>query len=363
MTSPAPSRPRILWVDLVRTFASFGVIATHVAMEVVNHWGKRPIQTGDEAWWTTGVFYSYLWRSCLGVFFMISGYLLLSTQADTFAFLKKSLWKLLVPLAFWGTLYILWNGNLPENPIKLVKYIILSLATGKVEYHMWFLYAFLGVYLFVPILRIFIRTAQERDIWYFVAVWFLLVPVSSLIFQLTDDVFALMNFGAFSGFTGLFLLGYLLGRRTLDLKWTRLIWLLVPLWTAAQTWFLYSQTRALKAMQDQWFDTLSILVVPASVWAFLALKGWGERLQPALKESSRAPAIWEMLSRASFGIILIHVFVLETMYAGVNGFHLTPMDFHPAVSIPVVSVVGYVICFAIVYVVQKIPFARALLPA
>ena len=363
MTSSAPSRPRILWVDIIRTFASFGVIFTHVAMEVVNHWGKRPIQTGNEAWWTTGVFYSYMWRSVLGMFFMISGYLLLSTQGDTFAFLKKGLIKLLVPLAFWGALYILWNGNLPEDPLKLVKYIILSLATGKVEYHLWFLYAFVGVYLFVPILRIFIRTAEDRDIWYFVAVWFLLVPVSSLIFQLTGDVIALMNFGAFSGFIGLFLLGHLLGRRTLDRKWYLMAWLLVPLWTIFETWFMYSQTRALKAMQDQWFDTLSILVVPASILAFIALKGWGEHLQRSLKESSRAPAIWETLSRASFGIILIHVFVVEAMYIGIGGVHLAPMDFHPALAIPLVSIVAYLICFAIVYVVQKIPFLRAILPA
>lgn len=364
MTSPAPVRPRILWVDLIRAFSGFGVIFTHVTMEVVNFWGKRPIQTGDEGWWTTSVFYAYLARSALGLFFMLSGYLLLSKHSeDTFGFLKKSLWKLLVPLAFWGTVYILWRGNLPEHPIKLVKHILLSLATGKVEFHLWFLYAFVGLYLFVPILRIFLRAAHERDVWYYVAVWFLLVPVASLIFHLTNDAIALMNYAFFSGFIGYFLLGYLLGRLKLDPKWILLAALLIPLWAIAETYFQYSQTRAARSMQDQWFDTLTVMVIPYTVLCFIALKGWGERLQGSLKDSSRAPAVWEALSRASFGIILIHVFVVETIYTGVGGFHLAPTDFHPALSIPIISIFAYVICFAVVHVAQRIPFVRALLPS
>jgi surface polysaccharide O-acyltransferase-like enzyme len=363
MTSPAPSRPRILWVDIIRSVSAFGVIFTHVTMVIVNYWGKRPIQTGDEGWWTTGVFYAYLARSALGLFFMLSGYLLLSSQGETFTFLKKSLWKLLLPLAFWGTFYLIWNGNLPEDPIKLVKYILLSLATGKVEFHLWFLYAFIGLYLFVPILRIFLRTAQDRDVWYYVAVWFLLVPVSSLIFQLTGDVIALMNYASFSGFIGYFLLGYLLGRLKLDSKWILAAWILIPLWVAAETYFQYSQTRALKAMQDQWFDTLTVMVIPYTLIMFVALKGLGEHVQSRLSPTSRVPGFWEAQSRASYGIILIHVVVLQVMYAGINGFHLAPFDFHPALAVPVVSIVGYIVCFGIVYVVQKIPILRSIVPA
>ena len=362
MTSPAPSRPRILWVDIIRTLSGFGVLFTHVAMEIVNYWGKRPIQTGDEGWWITSVFYSFTWRVCLGLFFMLSGYLLLSKQSETFTFLRKSLWKLLVPLAFWGTFYLIWRGDLPEDPLKLVKQIILTLVTGKVEYHMWFLYPFIGIYLFVPIIRIFIRTAEDRDVWYWVGLWFLLVPVSTLFFQYTGDVIALMNFGAFSGFIGFFLLGHLLGRSTLDPKWALIAGLLVLPWTVGETYWLYSQTRALKAMQDQWFDTLSITMIPHTILVFIALKGWGERLQRSLKASSRVPAIWETLSRAGFGTILLHVFILENMYSGFGGIHLAPYDFHPALSVPIVSLVGYGIGLVVVLVVQKIPYVRAILP-
>jgi surface polysaccharide O-acyltransferase-like enzyme len=351
-------RQRILWVDIVRTVSAFGVIFTHVTMIIVNYWGKKPLLRGDEVWWTTSVFYAFLARSALGLFFMISGYLLLPSQTDTFTFLKKRLWKIIVPLVFWGTFYILWHSDYPQDPIKAVKYIISSLAEGNLEFHMWFMYTFVGLYLFVPILSIFIRNAKESDIWYYVAIWFLLGPIFSLIFWTSGHFLALTQFGYFSGFIGFFLLGYLLGHRDFDRKWIIAIWILLPLWAAAETYGMYRETHIEKYMGDQWFDTLTVHVAPYTALMFIALKGLGIRIQKQFRENSKAPAIWEALSRASLGIILIHVFVLEYMYKGIGNFHLAPYDFLPALSVPVVSIVCYLICLAIVNLIQRIPILR-----
>ncbi len=351
-------RPRVLWVDIVRAVSAFGVIFTHVTMIIVNYWDKKPLVRGDEVWWTTSVFYAFLARSALGLFFMVSGYLLLPSQTDTFTFLKKRLWKLLVPLAFWGTFYILWHGDYPQDAVKAFKFILSSLASGDVEFHLWFMYTFIGLYLFAPILSIFIKNAKESDIWYYVAVWFLLGPIFGFLYWMTGNFIALTQFGYFSGFIGFFLLGYLLGRRELDWKWILAIWLLLPLWAAAETWLMYRETKIEKLIADQWFDTLTVLVAPYTALMFIALKGMGVRVQQKLAATSKIPAIWESLSRASLGIILSHVVVLEYMYQGVGGFHLAPYDFHPALSVPIISIVSYVICFALVNLIQRIPVLR-----
>jgi surface polysaccharide O-acyltransferase-like enzyme len=363
MTQAALVRPRILWVDLARSVSSFGVILTHVTMLIVNHWDKKPLIRGNEIWWTTGVFYAFLSRFALGLFFMLSGYLLLTKQKDTFQFLKKGLWKLLIPLLFWGTFYLLWHGGLSEDPVKAVKSIIVSLMIGKVEFHLWFLYVFMAIYLFVPILRLFIRAGQDRDVWYYVLIWFLFVPVSSLIFQLTGYLVAVANYAYFSGFIGFFLLGYLLGRNPLDPKWTRVLWIVIPIWAALETAFVYHLTQVNKIMPDQWFDTLTIMVAPYTVLVFLGLKGLGESIQARVSTVSRLPTILEKMSHASFGIILIHVLVLECIYKGIGGIHLAPYDFHPLISVPIVSLVGYVFCFGLVFVMQKIPLLREIVPA
>jgi surface polysaccharide O-acyltransferase-like enzyme len=175
-------------------------------------------------------------------------------------------------------------------------------------------------------------------------------------------MFILSNYAYFSGFLGFFLLGYLLGRVRMDPKWILPIWLLIPVWAGLETLFMHSQTKALKVMPDQWFDTLTVLVAPYTVLMFLGLKGLGERIQAGLSESSKWPRIFEALSHASFGIILIHVVVLEYMYNGVGSFHLAPYDFHPALSVPIVSIVGYLICLGLVYILQKIPLVREIVP-
>ncbi|MBI5936018.1 MAG: acyltransferase family protein [Chloroflexi bacterium] len=355
--SPTP-RPRVLWVDIVRAVSAFGVVFTHVTMNIVYYWDKKPLVRGDEIWWTTGVFYAFLARSALGLFFMISGYLLLPTLADTFTFLKKRLWKLLLPLAFWGTFYYFWRGQVPEEPVKALKFILVSLLAGNVEFHLWFLYAFVGVYLFVPILSIFIRHAKESDIWYYAAIWFLVGPIFTQIFWRTEIYIALAQLGYFSGYTGFFLLGYLLGRRDLDRRWTLASWLLIPLWAAAETFAMRGEVRATKFMDDQWFEVLTVHVAPYTVVWFIALKGLGQRVQARLAERSRAPAVWEAMSRASLGVILVHIFILDIMYKGFGGLHLAPSDFHPALSVPIVSVVCYLISFALVYVIQRIPLAK-----
>lgn len=358
MTELTVPRQRVLWVDIVRAVSAFGVIFTHVTMIIVNYWDKKPLVRGDEVWWTTSVFYAFLARSALGLFFMISGYLLLPIATDTFTFLKKRLWKLLVPLAFWGTFYILWHGNLPTDPVKAVKLVLSSLLEGKVEFHLWFLYTFIGIYLFGPILSVFIRHAKESDVWYYVAVWFLLGPIFGFLYWMSGNFIALTQFGYFSGFIGFFLLGYLFGKRDFDRKWILAIWILLPLWAAAETYGMYRETRIEKFMRDQWFDTLTVHVAPYTVLMFIALKGWGVRIQQKLAAGSKIPAIWEALSRASLGIILIHVVILEYMYKGVGNFHLAPYDFHPALSVPIISILGYFLSFAIVYVIQRIPVLK-----
>jgi surface polysaccharide O-acyltransferase-like enzyme len=363
MTSSPSPRPRILWVDLVRAAAGFGVVFTHVTMVIVNYWDKKPLVRGDEIWWTTSVFYAFLARSALGLFFMVSGALLLPAKTDTVTFLKKRVWKLLIPLAFWGTFYLLWHGDLPEDPLKMAKAIIVALATGKLEFHLWFLYAFIGFYLFMPILRIFVHNAKDSDIWYYIIVWFILGPVFIWFMGLTGYQLALTQFIYFGGFVGFLLLGYLLGKNDLPPKWTTAAWILVPLWAVAETAILYYTTKSTKVMNDGMFDTLTILVTPYVVLCFIALKGLGQRLQSTLAADSRLPKVIELLSRSSLGVILVHVVVLEYMYEGFGGFHLAPYDFHPALSVPIVSAVGYLICLVIVLVMQKIPLLRDTVPS
>jgi surface polysaccharide O-acyltransferase-like enzyme len=298
------------------------------------------------------------------LFIMISGYLLLSMQpTGILPFLKRRLWKLILPLVFWGAFYILWNGENPDGLVKAVKFIARSLYTGEVEFHLWFLYAFLGLYLFVPVLQIFLKSARESDVWYIVVVWFLVVPLSSLAYMISGRMNALGGLGYFSSFLGPFLLGYLLGKKDIGRKWVVAAWILIPLTVAAETAYLYFQTDADKFMNDAWFDSLAINISFYGCCLYLTLKDLGLRLQAKIKAGSTLPVWLERLSRLSFGVILIHIFVRDVMYEGFAGFHLAPYDFHPILSVPIVSIVMYVISCLLVNLLQRIPIIRNIVPS
>jgi surface polysaccharide O-acyltransferase-like enzyme len=93
------------------------------------------------------------------------------------------------------------------------------------------------------------------------------------------------------------------------------------------------------------------------------LKDLGIRIQNRLAAGSRWPVWLEKVSRLSLGVILIHIFVQEVMYKGIGGFHLTPMDFHPILSVPIVSIVMYALSCLLVAILQRIPILRYVVPS
>ena len=104
----------------------------------------------------TGVYGTASWAFCMGLdginrmgvplFFMISGYLMLSrpSTGDVRAFYRKNLPKLLIPLAVWNVVYFLeqvWRGR-AEPALTAFLGELLDHGSG---YHMWFIYVLLGI--------------------------------------------------------------------------------------------------------------------------------------------------------------------------------------------------------------------------
>ena len=89
------SSSRQLHYDLLRIFASFMVVMLHVS---AFYWDK--IQPQTEQWRALNLFDSAV-RSCVPLFFMLSGALLLSQEgtADLSALFGRRLPKVLLPLA------------------------------------------------------------------------------------------------------------------------------------------------------------------------------------------------------------------------------------------------------------------------
>ena len=196
---------RIVCLDLIKTFAIFSVVFLHTAAPIMGQFGKI-----DMSYWYIGNIYDSSVRMAVPLFFMVTGALLLGNQKEESlsVFFKKRFSRVVIPLIAWSLIYILFRKYALHQDINIVK-LFLSSFVWKVYYHLWFLYAIIGIYMFVPILRIFMKYSSQNLQIYFVFLWILIVSI----LPLADKIFGLKlpNYmPMMAGYIGYLVLGYLL---------------------------------------------------------------------------------------------------------------------------------------------------------
>jgi len=323
------------WVDLVRVIGAFLVVMAHVAYQ-----GGGPVLISS--------YYYVVSRIAVPLFFMVSGYLLLRKEEPYGDFFRKRALKVLVPFFIWSLIYLLWKREGFDSgfSLKLMASYLLKILRGPRENHLWFFYALIGLYLFTPILRVFVARASLRDLYYFCGLWFLVVPVFSFLQEFTP---LRIGFELYfiAGYSGYFVLGYLLGMFQYSRR---------QLYGLAFLFLIFSVgTTVLHAIvpSEYFVGYLSINIVPMTVFAFILLREVqiGDRLNSFLVP----------LSRASFGIYLVHVIVLDVL----EKLPYTSSWFSAGSSvymIPLLGLLGFFVSFVIVAVIQKIPILRWIVP-
>ena len=149
-------KTNIFSFDLARALAIIGVVAIHVFYPIYS----RPDFLGGISWWFA-YFVNSASRIAVPFFLMVSGSLLLPRNPgneikDT---LSRIIFRLGLPLVFWASVYFWWEyhyyGRLiyPDQAVYLF-------FTGSI-FHLYFLVILLGLYLFLPLWRVFINCASE----------------------------------------------------------------------------------------------------------------------------------------------------------------------------------------------------------
>ncbi|MGE5376892.1 MAG: acyltransferase [Bacteroidota bacterium] len=343
----------IPWPDLIRVVAVLLVIVVHVSGQLTNIWGKVP-----ESHWFIADIYGGIARICVPLFFMISGYLLLPRRESLETFYRKRMPKVLIPFIVWSLIYLGWFcGNHPGTCSPRVIQDLL-LVQGA-YYHLWFLYALIGIYLILPVLRLMIGPDTDLKIlWYFIGLWLIFQSGLDLASKFAD-LTTKLHPPLIAGYVGFFFLGYLLGpwklsRFTLIL--TAAIWVLATLGTISGTYFL---TRASGKFDGFFYVFTTPNVIIASSAAFLLLKWISEA---GLFAPSTSHGFLRDLAAASFGIYLVHVLVIEVLQSWIPGIHLDTFIGNPAWSIPLVVTIVFALSFLIVRFLQKIPVLHYIVP-
>lgn len=329
------SLSKLRWVDLVRVIGAFLVVMAHVSYR------------GGEAGLASS-FYYVISRVAVPLFFMVSGYLLLGREEPYDVFFKKRALKVAVPFVIWSVIYLLWNkeGFDAGLSVKLVLSYILKTVHGPRENHLWFFYHLIGLYFFTPILRVFVARASLTDLFYFCGLWFLVVPIFSFLEAFTPVKVGIEVY-FIAGYVGYFMLGYLLGK--FEFSRRQLYWLMVlVLILSIGTTLLNNLVKP-----DYFVSYLSVNIVLLTVFAYILLR--------EVRVSDQLNRFLIPISRASFGVYLVHVIVLAWL-------EKIPVlrDWFSAGSavymIPLLGLIGFTVSYVIVAVIQKIPVLRWSVP-
>lgn len=344
----------IPWPDLIRVVATFLVVTVHVSGQITNVWGQVSVRD-----WLIADVYGGIARVCVALFFMISGYLLLPRQESLGAFYRKRMPKVVIPFIVWSLIYVGWFcGN--HSGTCTPKLIWDRLFVQGAYYHMWFLYALIGIYLILPVLRLMTRPGTDKKIlWYLFGLWLLFQPILSIANRFWGFSTKL-NAPLTTGFIGCFILGYLLGEWALSRSTvilSAIAWFLGTLITILGT---YGMTRQSGKFDGFFYDLISLNVIIASAGAFLVLR-WLTETKLSASTKFRDTIRW--LATGSFGIYLVHVLVIELLGSWIPGFHFDTFMGNPIWSIPLVTGVVFIVSFLIVQVLQKIPVLNRIVPS
>ena len=186
--------------DILRLIATFAVILIHI----ISIYNLNNFYKYDDF---DLYFYDILNKSlfwCVPVFFMLSGALLLGNdKEDMFSFYRKRFNKILLPTLFWSMFFLVYlhlyqNFNLAN--------MIGAFLKGKPFYHLWFMFAILGLYVFTPYLRIIVQKLEKREFQVLLILLFIFSMGDNFLSQFLSNSGTL--FSSFVGYLGYFILGF-----------------------------------------------------------------------------------------------------------------------------------------------------------
>lgn len=352
------AQERVVYADLLRISATLAVIVMHVA---ASGWSTTPVSSFN---WQVYNLYDALARWAVPVFVMLSGMFLLDPRkdTDTAKIYRKYILRILIAIAVWGLFYrctdlaisrFIRHKEISRNAV-LVE--LLEIPFGTAWFHLWYLYMLLGLYIMTPIYRVFTKSAGEKEHRYLLLVFALcgiclpfiarvlpgIHPRLTLDFTVAETV----------NYTGYFFAGYYLSNTRLSRKCSRIIFA-----TGILSFAVMIAGTALISLhagkgKELFFNSLSPVTMGEAVLIFVLFKSLEGRTF-----TEKTKAIIAQISSCTFGIYLLHAFVIRLC-------DLTGLSFffgNPLLAVPFISVIVFSVSFAIIFVLRKIPLCRKLM--
>jgi len=343
---PSAKPENIDWISNLRLVALYAVIILHCTAPLLMQYGKVTMPD----WWMAD-FLNAAVRFAVPAFVMVTGALLLHREYEIGDFLKKRLIRVVLPFLFWSLVYVWYSWynediTFGSNAWANITLVLLQLKNGA-AYHLWYVYMLIGLYFFIPVIGKFVRNASEKEILYFLIVWFAVMLITQPYLAKYNPA---VDMHYFAGYAGYLVLGHYLAFKDFNVKhlraWMGALFIFSIAFIAAGSWLVISYPAWPGTM---FYEPVNPAVLMLSASIFIVFKLASPKLSPMFVR------IRDFAGKYNYGIYLGHalvLFFLDDRY-GINYKLCTPI-----ISIPLTALICFIITLALVWVINKIPLGK-----
>lgn len=326
-------KSRDVSLDIIRILACCMVVLMH-----------SPIPSAD----APGPFLtalSYLTAPCIGLFFMVSGALLLPVRQSYPEFLSSRMGRILGPTLFWTAVYVVLKLYQTPESVDLIRTIISLPFVPQGNGILWFMYTLTGLYLLAPIISPWIEKASQRDMQIVLILWAITLcyPIIGQ-WAITNEA----NTGIlyyFGGYAGYFLLGCYLRRYPRTLSLTAAI-AIGALGAALLLTIRFTQVQV-DFYRMFWYLSIFVAALCVAVWLTATLCTARLRL-------ASTPFI-TTVSNLTFGVYLSHILIMRGWVWHTTWIAAIP---HYALQTFVVAVVTLILSLFLCALLSRLPGAQ-----
>ena len=152
-------------LDVLRSVAAIAVVVFHVFGSSANN---DPLISANLHSIITAASTALQWH--VPVFFIITGYLWLQDEKNcTYKNMIPNIRRFIYALITIGFAYAVMERFFETKSFSMALFLnsVADVLSGNLWDHMWYLYAIIGVYLLLPILKKFFAYANEKELTYF----------------------------------------------------------------------------------------------------------------------------------------------------------------------------------------------------
>jgi len=357
-------KERIAFIDYIRVIACLLVMFVHASENFyILHDNISCLANNDNRLWVS-VFDGFFGRISVPLFMIVSAFLLVPMKAGMTMgqFYKRRFIRILPPMVCFLFLYavlpLAWGGTTSEQAIHDLKMLPFNFPPSAG--HLWFLYPLISIYLIIPVISPWLERSSAKEELTFIGIFAFSTLIPWLHRFVSPEIWGECLWNDFSalwycsGYLGYLVLAHFIRLHLKDWSQSKrltigsLCFIFGATFTAWSFYYKGVPGHAMETPMLEWsweFCTPNVLL--ATFGAFLLFSC-----------IQRAPSWINGLAKLTFGMYLMHIFLLVPISGWLIGGDVANPLVPVWLAIPLIAVITFICSALVTKLISLLPGSR-----